>query len=174
VDELEVQLDEEVFAAHRDGLVVDDATEADLLQRVEAVQVVTQLAAQRQVVEQAQHGGERLHVLPVEVVHQGAQLGDLLGLHGERVGARAQDGVQQQHQRRVLGVVRRAVLEAEVEVVQERAVGVLHVEVALVRHEAQQRRVHLGQLRAMSTACTRAPPRHRPHRPSGLPSRCAS
>ena len=51
---------------------------------------------------------------------------------------RAQNRVQQRNVRRVLGIVAGGVVVAEHEVLEERAVGVLHAEVALLDHEVDQ------------------------------------
>ena len=84
----------------------------------------------------------------VQLGDQRTQRRNLLSLHREGVRARAQDGVQQHDERRLVREVEVGVLEAEVQVVQEGAIRVLHVEVTLLDEEVEQLGTDLGQLLA--------------------------
>ncbi len=79
----------------------------------------------------------------LEVGQQFFELWDLRRVHREGVGGCSQNRVEQGHVRRMLGVVVSGVVVAEDEVFEERAVGVLHREVALVHHEIDEALIDL-------------------------------
>ena len=79
----------------------------------------------------------------LEVGQQFFELWDLRRVHREGVGGCSQNRVEQGHVRRMLGVVASGVVVAEDEVFEERAIGVLHREVALVDHEVDEALIDL-------------------------------
>ena len=87
--------------------------------------------------DEAEEAREGLDVDELLGREEGAEGRDLRRVAGEVVGPDAEDAVEEEDARRLPAVVRRAVLVAELEVVHEGPVGVLHGEVALLVHEGQ-------------------------------------
>mmetsp|Transcript_77780 Transcript_77780/g.228015 ORF Transcript_77780/g.228015 Transcript_77780/m.228015 type:complete len:438 (-) Transcript_77780:98-1411(-) len=137
VNHLVVQLDPEVLPRHGQGLVVQDPGEGDALEPAQPVPVRGELLQEGTSKHQAQDAGEGLDVPVLEISQHRLQLGHLLLGHGEVVRTHAHDAVQEEHPRGVLLVVDCGVVVAEVEVIHEGAVGVLHGEVAILHHEVQ-------------------------------------
>lgn len=117
--------------------------------------VGVEFAPKRKIVEQAKDRRERLDVFPIFGIHEGAQSRDLVRSHGECVGAGAEDRVQKHHKWGVIREVMVAVLEAKIEMVEKRAIGVFDVEITLVDHELEQGRIDLGQWLALEHALVR-------------------
>ena len=72
---------------------------------------------------------------------------ELLNTHWEAVGAHPHDRMQQHHAGRGRGKVYGGIVVAEVEVVEEGAIGVLDREVTLGKHEVEEGRVVCHWLR---------------------------
>mmetsp|Transcript_1463 Transcript_1463/g.3697 ORF Transcript_1463/g.3697 Transcript_1463/m.3697 type:complete len:383 (+) Transcript_1463:111-1259(+) len=132
--------------------VVDDPPQGNLIQALQLPTAGPKLLDELPVNQQPQHGGEGLDVAQLLFCHKLGQLRELRDIHGEEVGADAQDAMQQEHPRRGALVVSGAVVVAEADVIHEGAVGMLHLEVALVEHEVGQRQVHRRRRRDRAVA----------------------
>ena len=98
MNQLVVQLDPEVFCAERDLGVVDHPPQGHALEILKPVPIRPELWTEARPIEQTQDRWEGLDVTPVEGLQETLKRRDLGGLHGEGVGPRAQDGVEQHHQ----------------------------------------------------------------------------
>mmetsp|Transcript_96031 Transcript_96031/g.200602 ORF Transcript_96031/g.200602 Transcript_96031/m.200602 type:complete len:275 (-) Transcript_96031:92-916(-) len=138
MDEVVIQVDPERLGVYLHLLVVDHPAHRDLAQLPAALQDLRpELLEHVAGHQEPEDGGEDLDVLEVLRAHELLEGRDLGGIHREDVGADAHDAVQEQDHRRVALVVLCTVVVAEADVVHEGSIGMLHLEVALVEHEAE-------------------------------------
>mmetsp|Transcript_5179 Transcript_5179/g.15745 ORF Transcript_5179/g.15745 Transcript_5179/m.15745 type:complete len:300 (+) Transcript_5179:372-1271(+) len=136
MDEVVVEVHPKRVDVEGDRFVVDDAKEGDFGGAGRGVEVPEEGATQNE----AQDGRERLDVAKLCRREELFESGNFVDGTREVVGPDSQDGVEQEDVGRLAGEVSAAVLVAELQVIHERAVGVLHREATLRVHEVEKRR----------------------------------
>ena len=127
---------EEIIDSHCDLAVVDDAVERYRCHAVDFFgRLRKELNEEILVDEEAEDGREAFDVFEVFGADERLQLRDFILLHREEVCADPHNAVKEERHGALLLVIGAAVVPAEAQVVHERAVSVLHREVAVLRHE---------------------------------------